>query len=51
MVEISNNKKLLRIALRNCGLLNPEDIFEYIALGGYESLRQSNYPNDTRSGY
>ncbi len=38
MVEISNNKKLLRIALRNCGLLNPEDIFEYIALGGYESL-------------
>jgi len=31
-------KKQLRIALRNCGLINPEDIFEYIALGGYEAL-------------
>ena len=31
-------KKQFRIALRNCGLINPEDINEYIALGGYESL-------------
>lgn len=31
-------KKQLRIALRNCGLINPEDIYEYIALDGYESL-------------
>ena len=31
-------KKQLRIALRNCGLVNPEDIYEYIALGGYEAL-------------
>ncbi len=31
-------KKQLRIALRNCGLINPEDIYEYIALGGYEAL-------------
>ncbi len=31
-------KKQLRIALRNCGLINPEDINEYIALGGYEAL-------------
>lgn len=31
-------KKQLRVALRNCGLVNPEDIYEYIALGGYEAL-------------
>lgn len=31
-------KKQLRIALRNCGLVNPENIYEYIALGGYEAL-------------
>jgi NADH:ubiquinone oxidoreductase subunit F (NADH-binding)/(2Fe-2S) ferredoxin len=34
-------KKQLRIALRNCGLINPEDIYEYIALGGYEALGKS----------
>jgi len=33
-----NNKKQLRIALRNCGLINPENIYEYIAFGGYEAL-------------
>jgi NADH:ubiquinone oxidoreductase subunit F (NADH-binding)/(2Fe-2S) ferredoxin/NAD-dependent dihydropyrimidine dehydrogenase PreA subunit len=31
-------KKQYRIALRHCGLINPEDIFEYIAYGGYEAL-------------
>jgi len=31
-------KKQLRIALRNCGLINPDNIEEYIALGGYFSL-------------
>ena len=31
-------KKQYRIALRNCGLINPEDIFEYIAFKGYEAL-------------
>lgn len=31
-------KKQLRIALRNCGLIDPENIYEYIALGGYEAL-------------
>jgi len=31
-------KKQLRVALRNCGLINPEDINEYIAVGGYEAL-------------
>ncbi len=31
-------KKQKRIALRNCGLINPEDIYEYIAMDGYEAL-------------
>ncbi len=31
-------KKQLRIALRNCGLINPEEIEEYIAMDGYQAL-------------
>ncbi len=31
-------KKQHRIALRNCGLINPENIEEYIGTGGYEAL-------------
>lgn len=31
-------KKQYRIALRNCGLINPDDINEYIAFRGYEAL-------------
>ncbi len=31
-------RKQQRIALRNCGLINPEDIQEYIAAGGYQAL-------------
>lgn len=31
-------KKQMRIALRNCGVINPEVIDEYIALDGYEAL-------------
>ena len=31
-------KKQVRIALRNCGLINPEDINEYIAEDGYLAL-------------
>lgn len=31
-------KKQLRIALRNCGFINPEDINEFIARDGYEGL-------------
>ena len=30
--------KQQRIALRNCGLINPEDVTEYIALDGYQAL-------------
>ncbi len=29
-----------RIALRNCGNINPESIDEYIATGGYEAIRK-----------
>lgn len=31
-------KKQMRIALRNCGFVNPEDITEYIARDGYAAL-------------
>ena len=31
-------KKQQRIALRNCGVINPEDIDEYLAVGGYQAL-------------
>jgi NADP-reducing hydrogenase subunit HndC len=31
-------KRQMRIALRNCGVINPESIEEYIAFNGYEAL-------------
>jgi NADP-reducing hydrogenase subunit HndC len=31
-------KKQLRIALKNCGVIDPENIEEYIALDGYQAL-------------
>ena len=31
-------KKQYRIALRNCGIINPENIDEYIATDGYQAL-------------
>jgi len=40
-LDIPFYKKQIRIALRNCGLIDPEDIYEYIALGGYEALGKS----------
>lgn len=36
--EIPFYKKQMRIALRNCGMMNPEIIEEYIVNGGYRSL-------------
>ncbi len=36
--KIKFYEKQRRIVLRNCGKINPEDIREYIALGGYEAL-------------
>jgi NADP-reducing hydrogenase subunit HndC len=36
--ETNFYKKQHRVALRNCGLINPEDIEEYIASDGYQAL-------------
>ena len=36
--KMSFYAKQERIALRNCGLINPEDISEYIAAKGYQAL-------------
>ncbi|MDR0942932.1 MAG: NADH-quinone oxidoreductase subunit NuoF [Ruminococcus sp.] len=36
--ETNFYKKQQRVALRNCGLINPEDIEEYIASDGYQAL-------------
>ena len=38
LVETDFYKKQHRIALRNCGVINPENIDEYIGTGGYEAL-------------
>ena len=36
--ELTFYKKQKRIALKNCGIINPEDIDEYIAFDGYRAL-------------
>ena len=36
--ETAFYKKQKRIALRNCGVINPENIDEYIAMDGYQAL-------------
>ena len=36
--ETNFYKKQLRIALRNCGVIDPENIEEYIAVDGYQAL-------------
>lgn len=36
--EVDFYKKQQRVALRNCGVINPELIDEYIAFGGYTAL-------------
>ena len=36
--ELNFYKKQKRIALQNCGVINPEDIEEYIAFDGYKAL-------------
>ena len=38
--ELSFYKKQKRIALKNCGVINPEDIDEYIAFDGYRALER-----------
>lgn len=39
-------KKQIRIALRNCGFINPENIEEYIARDGYAALGEVLQKND-----
>ncbi|MFI3257155.1 MAG: NAD(P)H-dependent oxidoreductase subunit E, partial [Spirochaetales bacterium] len=39
--DIQFYQKQLRIVLRNCGLINPEDITEYIARDGYLALERA----------
>ena len=36
--KIGFYEKQQRIALRNCGRINPENIYEYIGIDGYEAL-------------
>ncbi|TCO70730.1 NADH-quinone oxidoreductase subunit NuoF [Marinisporobacter balticus] len=36
--EVEFYKKQKRVALKNCGVINPEDIREYIAFDGYKAL-------------
>ncbi len=43
-VEFLGRQK--RIALRNCGNINPEAIEDYLALGGYQALRKTLEKND-----
>ncbi len=38
--ELNFYKKQKRIALKNCGVINPEDIDEYIAFDGYVALEK-----------
>ena len=38
--ELNFYKKQKRIALKNCGVINPEDIDEYIAFNGYQALER-----------
>ena len=39
--DIPFYSKQMRVVLRNCGLIDPEDIEEYIARGGYEALSKA----------
>lgn len=39
--EINFYKKQHRLVLENCGTINPEQIEEYIAVGGYEALAKA----------
>lgn len=38
--DLTFYKKQKRIALKNCGIINPEDIDEYLAFDGYKALEK-----------
>src|SRR5512135_420778 len=41
MTNVPFYKKQVRIALRNNGLIDPRDIYHYIAVGGYKALEKA----------
>jgi len=41
MTNVPFYKKQLRIALRNNGLIDPHNIYHYIAVGGYSALEKA----------
>ncbi len=47
--DMSFYKKQMRIALRNCGFINPENILEYIANEGYIALAKALEENKPES--
>jgi NADP-reducing hydrogenase subunit HndC len=44
-------KKQIRIALRNCGLIDPENINEYLAADGYEAMGKVLLEMTPEAGY
>jgi NADP-reducing hydrogenase subunit HndC len=44
-------QKAIRIALRNCGLIDPENIDEYLGRDGYEALGKVLTGDDSRRGH
>ena len=44
-------KKQKRVALRNCGVIDPENIEEYIAADGYQALAKVLTDHDARRGH
>jgi len=41
LADLPFYQKQQRIVLKNCGLINPEDIDEYLAVGGYQALSKA----------
>jgi len=39
--ELSRSEHELRLLLRNCGFIDPENVHHYIALGGYSALEKA----------
>jgi NADH:ubiquinone oxidoreductase, NADH-binding (51 kD) subunit len=37
---LEQNKNQMKLVTRNCGMINPEDIDEYIMQGGYKALEK-----------
>jgi NADH-quinone oxidoreductase subunit F len=41
LCELPFMKSQVRVVLRNCGIINPEDVGHYLARGGYEGLARA----------